>query len=184
MPKRSLGFAVPPRFAAWTWQANICLSSRTEGRAIRFTHQLPFWRSLDSSQLIPASRMRSTIAIAVRHRSNSSFCCALKSSPGFAGLRIILDGITPTLPVRRERGRVSQPLTPRVESVMPHTSMAPMSIVCPIADGTKVHFFLGRRAVGLHGQGPILGVQMPKNGGISGLMPSIKIQAPSFDKLI
>jgi hypothetical protein len=24
----------------------------------------------------------------------------------------------------------------------------------------------------------------PKNGGISGLMPSIKIQAPSFDKLI
>jgi hypothetical protein len=26
------------------------------------------------------------------------------------------------LPVRRERGRVSQPLTPRLKSVMPHTS--------------------------------------------------------------
>jgi hypothetical protein len=86
------------------------------------THQLPFWRSLDSLQLIPASRMRSTIAIAVRHRSNSSFCCALKASSGLAGLRIILDGITHSSAVRRERGRVSQPLTPRVKSVMPLTS--------------------------------------------------------------
>jgi len=84
--------------------------------------QLLFWRSLDSSQPIPASRMRSTIAIAVRHRSNSCFCCALKSSSGFAGLRIILDGITHSSAVRRERGRVSQPLTPRVKSVMPNTS--------------------------------------------------------------
>ena len=53
-----------------------------------------FWRSIDSSQLIPTSRMHSTIAIAVRHRSNCSFCCALKASPGLAGLQIILDGIT------------------------------------------------------------------------------------------
>src|SRR4029453_10049913 len=44
------------------------------------------------------------------------------SSSRFAGLRIILDGITHSSAVRRERGRVSQPLTPRVKSVMPHTS--------------------------------------------------------------
>ena len=32
------------------------------------------------------------------------------------------ESITRPLPVRRERGRVSQPLTPRVKSVMPHTT--------------------------------------------------------------
>jgi hypothetical protein len=42
--------------------------------------------------------MRSTIAMAVRHRSNSSFCCALKASSDLAGLQIMLDGInTPLL---------------------------------------------------------------------------------------
>jgi hypothetical protein len=35
--------------------------------------------------------MRSTIAVAVRHRSNSSFCCAFS---GLARLRLILDCIT------------------------------------------------------------------------------------------
>jgi hypothetical protein len=58
-----------------------------------------FWRSLDSSQLIPASRMRSTIAIAVRHRSNSSFCCALKASSGLAGLGIYWMASRTPLPV-------------------------------------------------------------------------------------
>ena len=66
--------------------------------------------------------MRSTIAIAVRHRSNSSFCCALKASSDLAKLQIMLDGITHSSAAWRERGRVSQPLTRRVKSVMPPTS--------------------------------------------------------------
>ena len=46
-----------------------------------FQRQWPFFRSIDSSQLIPASRMRWIIVIAARHRSISSFCRALKSRP-------------------------------------------------------------------------------------------------------
>jgi hypothetical protein len=64
-------------------------------RTSNSTHdQLPFFTSLYSSQQIPACRMRSTIAIAVRNRFNSSFCRALKSSPGLTGLRTMLDGIS------------------------------------------------------------------------------------------
>ena len=58
---------------------------RTERR------QWPFLKSSNNSQLILASRKRLTSATAVRHRSNSSSCCVLKSPSGRKGLRTILD---------------------------------------------------------------------------------------------
>jgi hypothetical protein len=48
---------------------------------------------IDSPQSIPASRMHPTIAIAMRHLSNSSSCCVLRSLSDLEGLRTILDGI-------------------------------------------------------------------------------------------
>ena len=48
--------------------------------------QWPFLKSSNNSQLIPASRKRLISVTAVCHRSNSSCCCALKSSSGLEGL--------------------------------------------------------------------------------------------------
>ena len=65
----------------------LFIRRRIRGQRAR---QWPFRGSTNSSQEIPASRMRWTIVIAVRHRWNSSFCCVLKSSsPSPAGLRVI-----------------------------------------------------------------------------------------------
>jgi hypothetical protein len=73
--------------------AICCVVAGASAASVNSQRQWRFWRSSDSSQLIPASRMRWAISIAMRYRSSASFCCALKSSSGLEGLRTILDDI-------------------------------------------------------------------------------------------
>jgi hypothetical protein len=91
------------------------------------------WSRRRFSPCAVASWLNFTLAPLFKDRYELPGRC-LKSLSGRAGLRIILDGITHSSAVWRERGRVSQPLTPRVKSVMTHTS----TIVCSIANAGEL----------------------------------------------
>ena len=65
-------------------RGNYLLMIVNEGASNSMHPSVAVLEIINSSQLIPASRRRWTIAIAVRYQSNSSFCRVLKSSSSLA----------------------------------------------------------------------------------------------------
>src|SRR6478735_1644241 len=83
--------------------------------------------------------MRWTILIAVRHRSNSSSCFALKSSSGPVGLRIKVDGMNRHWRFLLNMCLFTHPRNPRSDPFVPaenkiHSDLSSLHPKSPLSD--------------------------------------------------